>query len=612
MIGRLRISTQINLALLLGALGIAIVAAIAFAMMRAQILDERRGQLRNLLDLTISIARADMKAAGGPESETGRQAFFSVLQSTRFGHEKEVNYIFAHDYNGVVTSLDDPKKIGQNRSEVADADGFKFVKEFIKLAKGPEGTGFITYKREKGIGGPITPKLSLIQSVPEIGGYVGVGLYLDDMDKAFFERLFAYLWQNERFILIALFFTAALGALFGYSLVRAIRTGLAQANSAVDAVAQGDFSQDIARGRRDEIGDLIDSLNHMTANLRTTAQAADAIASGDLTVDPKPLSGKDTLGIALQRMTQKLRVVVADALTAAGGVYSGGEQLSAASQELAAGAAEQAASAEKVSAAMEEMAANIKQNADNAVQTEKIARQSSIEAQASGDAVRRAVQAMQAIAEKIGFVQEIARQTDLLALNAAVEAARAGERGKGFAVVASEVRKLSERSQIAAAEISSLSGQTVTAACEAGNMLGKLVPDIKRTAALVEEISAACREQDTGANQVNQAIQQLDKVIQHNAGAADEISATSNALSSQAEHLRAGIAFFRIGVKTNGVNEVKKAPVPTPALVQVFGCLHDGALRSRRRQASENLHTRRKSWPGSPAPERKHPESQSY
>ena len=195
---------------------------------------------------------------------------------------------------------------------------------------------------------------------------------------------------------------------------------------------------------------------------------------------------------------------------------------------------------------MEEMAANIKQNADNASQTEKIARQSSADAEASGDAVNRAVHAMQTIAEKITFVQEIARQTDLLALNAAVEAARAGEHGKGFAVVASEVRKLAERSQAAAAEIGTLSGQTVTVAREAGEMLSKLVPDIKKTAELVEEISAACREQDIGADQVNQAIQQLDKVIQQNAGASEQMSATSEELAAQAEQLQSSIAYFRI------------------------------------------------------------------
>ena len=154
---------------------------------------------------------------------------------------------------------------------------------------------------------------------------------------------------------------------------------------------------------------------------------------------------------------------------------------------------------------------------------------------------------MQTIAEKITIVQEIARQTDLLALNAAVEAARAGEHGRGFAVVASEVRKLAERSQTAAQEIGALSGQTVSVAQQAGEMLTKLVPDIKKTAQLVEEISAACREQDVGASQVNQAIQQLDKVIQQNASASEEMSATSEELAAQAEQLQESISFFRIG-----------------------------------------------------------------
>ncbi|KPH05664.1 methyl-accepting chemotaxis protein [Rhizobium acidisoli] len=375
----------------------------------------------------------------------------------------------------------------------------------------------------------------------------------------------------------------ALGAALWITL--GINNGLRKITMVANAVAIGDLNQKVDVKTNDEIKDLIDTVNAMTtnlrataaladqiamgdlstdakplsdkdalgiamqsmiSNLRTTAGIADQIANGDLTVSPKPLSDKDALGLALEQMVERLRGVVADAISAAENVSSGSQELSASSEQVSQGATEQAASAEEASASMEEMASNIKQNADNAAQTEKIARQSAKDAEASGEAVSRAVDAMRTIAQKIGIVQEIARQTDLLALNAAVEAARAGEHGKGFAVVASEVRKLAERSQSAAAEISSMSSDTVTAAQEAGEMLGRLVPDIRKTAELVSEISAACREQDIGAAQINEAIQQLDKVTQQNAGASEQMSATSEELASQAEELQTSIAFFKV------------------------------------------------------------------
>jgi methyl-accepting chemotaxis protein len=325
-----------------------------------------------------------------------------------------------------------------------------------------------------------------------------------------------------------------------------ISRGLSRAVGLADAVAIGDLSQQIDVSSNDEVGDLIKSLNTMTENLNATARIADTIASGNLTIDVKRLSDKDTLGIALERMVEKLRSIVAEAITAAQNVSAGSQELSASAEQLSQGATEQASSAEEASSSMEEMAANVKQNADNASQTERIAAQSAKDAEASGEAVNRAVQAMQTIAEKITIVQEIARQTDLLALNAAVEAARAGEHGKGFAVVASEVRKLAERSQAAAAEIGTLSADTVKVAQDAGSMLAKLVPDIKKTAELVEEITSACREQDVGSSQINQAIQQLDKVGQQNASASEQVSSTSEELASQAEQLQATISYFKI------------------------------------------------------------------
>jgi methyl-accepting chemotaxis protein len=354
-------------------------------------------------------------------------------------------------------------------------------------------------------------------------------------------------YENARYMLIAvvvavLLIAAGTGTWISLSISNRLRRAMVLA----DAVAEGDLSQSLVVNSHDEVRDLVEALNRMTVNLRATADIAEAIASGNLTVTAKRRSDADALGIALERMLEKLRGVVSEAAAAADNVSSGSQQLSASAGELSQGATEQASSTEEASSSMEQMAANVKQNADNAAQTEKIARQSAKDAETSGSAVDQAVTAMQTIAEKITIVQEIARQTDLLALNAAVEAARAGEHGRGFAVVASEVRKLAERSRTAAAEIGTVSTQTVKAAQSAGEMLAHLVPDIQKTADLVAEISAACREQDVGAEQVNTAIQQLDKVTQQNASASEEMSATSEELAAQAEQLQASIAYFHV------------------------------------------------------------------
>ncbi len=305
-------------------------------------------------------------------------------------------------------------------------------------------------------------------------------------------------------IAVGLILAIGLGVILSRSITRPILKGVDFAQH----MAEGDFTSELAINQKDEIGILANALNNMV---------------------------------------QKLRSIVAEVQSASENVASGSEELSSTAQSMSQGATEQAANVEEISSSVEQMSSNIRQNAENAQQTQTIALQAAQDAEAGGKAVLEAVTAMKHIAEKITIIEEIARQTNLLALNAAIEAARAGEHGKGFAVVAAEVRKLAERSGGAAAEISDLSSSTVSIAERAGDMLTKMVPDIRKTADLVQEIAAASHEQDVGGQQINKAVQQLDQVVQQNASASEEMASTSEELSSQAETLMSTMSFFRVG-----------------------------------------------------------------
>jgi methyl-accepting chemotaxis protein len=382
--------------------------------------------------------------------------------------------------------------------------------------------------------------------------------------------------QGRSTLLLTAVFVSSLLAtgllvILAFAIVRMITRPVAAALDSAERLAVGDLEAAVAPESQDEIGKLLGAMRQSVRYVREMADLAESIATGDLTVSPEPRSAKDRLGISFANMVSKLTGTLADLKMGADTMTTASREVSGASQTLSRGTSEQAASVEETGASLEEMTASITQNASNSREMESMARHASGMAEESGAAVAETVDAMKAIAERISIIEEIAYQTNLLALNAAIEAARAGEHGRGFAVVAAEVRRLAERSQESAKEIAGVAASSVRLAERSGGMLVEMVPSIRKTAELVQEVAMASSEQASGVDQINEALRRVDEVAQRNAAAAEEMATTAQEMAAQAAAVQEQIGLFTLPPEQEArVTTSRAQPIfgPTPALTK--------------------------------------------
>ena len=480
------------------------------------------------VEMAVSVAQSFYNRRDEIGEDEARRVARDIIDEMRYG---ENGYIFIYDSTGMTISLPDDSVEGTNRWDLQDKQGNYLIRDLVKAAK--EGTHYTTYYYNKVGETEVSPKRAYTAFFEPWDWFLGTGNYIDDIDKLVADEQIV-IDNIVRRTLILVLLVDLVVILCAFVLARLMGSRFARPVELlardVSSIAGGDLTVDIDIKSNDETGVLADAVANMVKQLR-------GIVSG--------ISGTALL------------------------INSHAQEVADVSQQVASGASEQAASAEEISASMEELSSNIQQNTDNARESNSIVSRAADGTESSGASVEEVVSSMKFISEKIGIIEDIARNTNLLALNAAIEAARAGEAGKGFAVVASEVRKLAESSQAAANDITQVSSDSVKKADDTLEKMREILPLVKKSADIAEEIFAGSNEQSRGADQINTALLQMDQVIQANASSSAEIASMADQLKSQSSELTRMVGFFHTGDENAASSPSGILPVAGPAREEV-------------------------------------------
>lgn len=458
--------------------------------------------LKYQVQSTISIIeKVNKKYENGElKRKEAKQLAADIVRELRYGKD---GYFWIDTINGTtIVFPGHPEAEGKNRIKAKDKKGNFFISEIIKNAQ-KQGGGFTEYWfPKKGQTKPL-PKRSYSLLFKPFNWVVGTGNYVDDIDTLINseKELANKNLRRELYkIFILLIFIIAGSIIFFVFFGKKLTTPIIDITNKLSQMRNFDFTSDEKiinlQKNKDETGTMAKAMVEMINSISDIIKSIILIANN--------------LGV---------------------------EEINAAAQNISSSASQQAANVEEISSSLEEMSASVSMNADNSSNTSKLAQDSSNKAEVGEKFVKESVTAITQIAEKTGIIHDIANQTNLLALNASIEASRAGDHGKGFAVVAAEVRNLASKSQIAAQEISELSLDTVEKANKAGIHIEEIIPMIKRTSDLVQDISVSSGEQDSGIKMINDAMEQLNQITQQNAASSEELAATSNMLDDNAKKL---------------------------------------------------------------------------